>query len=368
MKFTSSTQSISWFRDRFREETLTLRPPYQRKPVWAARQKCYLVESILLELPVPEIYVHRTTDADGASSYAVVDGQQRIRAVLQFLGSVFEPDAAELTGFALDKLDSKSPYLGTTFAELSQADKIKFYSYEFHVRFLITDDEGELRSMFARLNRFLTPLNAQELRNATYTGPFAKMAEKLAEDPWWLQSGLLSRALIRRLADIELVSQLLIGVMHGPQGGSAKIVDSFYLKYEDYDLHEGFPDQRRTKRLFDTTFDSMKRIARALNTDDTRWINKADFYSLFIAVAECHRDVWKSGISASSLRDVATILAEFGGEVDKRLSNEQARVATDVVTYVRAIEKGVNDKKRRADRHIVLVRLLESAPAGRPQK
>ena len=367
MRFTSSTQSTSWFKDRFRDETLTLRPPYQRKPVWAARQKCYLVESILLELPVPEIYIHRTTDADGASSYAVVDGQQRIRAVLQFLGSVFEADDAEFAGFALDKLDPKSPYLGTTFDELSQADKIKFYNYEFHLRYLITDDEAELRSMFARLNRFLTPLNAQELRNATYIGPFPKLAEKLAEDPWWLHSGLLSRALIRRLADIELVSQLLIGIMHGPQGGSAKVVDSFYLKYEDYDLQEGFPDQRRTRRLFDATFDSLKRIVEKLDTEDTRWINKADFYSLFVAVAECHRNSWQKPIPASLLDDVVAALVKFGAEVDKRLTNERARVSADALTYVRAIEKGVNEKKRRADRHMVLVELLERA-AGRLRK
>ena len=150
--------------------------------------------------------------------------------------------------------------------------------------------------MFARLNRFLTALNAQELRNATYIGPFAKMAERLAEDPWWLESGLLSRALIRRLGDIELVSQLVIGVMHGPQGGSAKSVDSFYRQYEDYDLEEGFPDQRRTKKLFETTCDSTKRIVKKLKGNDTRWLNKADFYSLFIAMAECHSGVWQKGI------------------------------------------------------------------------
>ncbi len=275
-----------------------------------------------------------------------------------------EPGEEEFAGFALDKLEQKSPYLGITFTELSEKDKVKFYDYEFHVRFVITDDEGELRSMFARLNRFLTALNAQELRNAIYIGPFAKMAERLAEDPWWLGSGLLSRALIRRLGDIEFVSQLVIGVMHGPQGGSPKVVDSFYLQYEDYDLEEGFPDQRRTKKLFEITFDSVKRIVKRLGTRDTRWMNKADFYSLFVAVAACHREVWQKGIPARGLGDVVDTLKHFGADVDRRLANELVEVAPDVLTYVRAIEKGVNDKKRRADRHMVLLRLLEEA-AGR---
>ena len=360
MEFTSSTQSVAWFRDRFREQTLALRPPYQRKPVWAARQKCYLVESLLLELPVPEIFVHRTTDADGTSLHAVVDGQQRIRAVLQFVGSVLEADDEESAGFALDKLKPNSPYAGLTFAELPEEDKVKFFDYQFHVRFLLTNDEGELRSMFARLNRFLTALNPPELRNATYTGPFARMAEKLAEDPWWLESGLITRALIRRFRDIEFVSQLIIGVMHGPQGGSPKTVDSFYLQYEDYDLDEGFPDQRRTHKLFQTALDSTKHIVNKLRTDDTRWTNKADFYSLFVAVAECHREAWKHGLPASRLNAVVEALAKFGAQVDKRLTNQRARVSADVVAYVRAIEKGVNERRRRADRHMVLVRLLEN--------
>src|SRR2546425_13270565 len=50
MRFESGTQTISWFQKEYREGTITIRPPFQRKPVWAARQKCYLIESILLGL------------------------------------------------------------------------------------------------------------------------------------------------------------------------------------------------------------------------------------------------------------------------------------------------------------------------------
>lgn len=91
MKFSSNPQAISWFRDKYKAGDLKLRPPYQRKPVWAARQKCYLIESILLGLPVPEIFIHQTTDEDGNTKHAVVDGQQRIRTVLQFVGFETRP-------------------------------------------------------------------------------------------------------------------------------------------------------------------------------------------------------------------------------------------------------------------------------------
>src|SRR5713101_215014 len=80
MRFGPSPQLISWFRDRYLDGSLTIKPPYQRRPVWAMKQKCYLIESILLGFPIPEIYVQSTTSAEGISSFAIVDGQQRIRA------------------------------------------------------------------------------------------------------------------------------------------------------------------------------------------------------------------------------------------------------------------------------------------------
>src|SRR5579864_6539815 len=104
MNFDSSVQTIGWIRDRFREGTLKIKPPYQRKPVWVARQKCYLIESILRGLPIPEIYIQQTTSAEGDTEYAIVDGQQRIRAVLQFIGSETDPEEAIYNKFALDKL------------------------------------------------------------------------------------------------------------------------------------------------------------------------------------------------------------------------------------------------------------------------
>ncbi len=170
MDFTHSSHPITWFRDRYREGTLVIKPAFQRKPVWAARQKCYLIESILLDLPIPEIYVQRIVSAAGDTTYAVVDGQQRVRAVLQFLGAEIDPEENEHNDFPLDRLDAASPWRNLTFGDLSEGDRIRFFSYEFAVRFLNTSDDGAVRDMFRRLNRFQTPLNASELRNATYFG------------------------------------------------------------------------------------------------------------------------------------------------------------------------------------------------------
>ncbi len=125
MDYDSSVQTISWFHDRFREGSLTIKPPYQRKPVWATRQKCYLIESILMDLPVPEIFVQQKTSPDGKTTHAIVDGQQRIRTVLQFIGSETDPGELQYNKFALDKLKLESPWRDLTFAQLSDNQKTR---------------------------------------------------------------------------------------------------------------------------------------------------------------------------------------------------------------------------------------------------
>lgn len=352
MDFISSVQIISWFRDRYLEGTLKIKPPYQRKPIWTTKQKCYLIESILMELPVPEIYIQQTTTPEGDSIYAIVDGQQRIRTVLQFVGAENDLQEQEYNKFSLDKLDVNSPWKDIAFAGLTPDQKKKFFGYKFAVRYLNTESDNEVRDMFKRLNKYLTPLKAQELRNAIYTGPFIRLAERLADDEYWAENRIVTAAAIRRMADIEFISELLIGVLHGPQGGSAKIIDDYYKLYEDYE--DQFPNQQRTQRLFDKALRTVQSIFPDIK--ETRWGNKTDFYTLFVAMASLLRS---SDLPEENSREMRKSLDKFAEEVDLRLHDEEAIVSKSAIDYVRAVEKGANDKKRRADRHVIVVALLK---------
>src|SRR5438067_11639 len=77
-------QIISWFKDRLAEERLIFKPPFQRNPVWLDKHKAYLIDTALRGLPIPEVYLQKETDEEGKTTYAIVDGQQRIRALLDF--------------------------------------------------------------------------------------------------------------------------------------------------------------------------------------------------------------------------------------------------------------------------------------------
>jgi hypothetical protein len=354
MEFNSNTQPISWFNDRNIDGSLVLRPPFQRKPIWAARQKCYLIESILLRLPIPEVYMQNTTSAEGRTTYALVDGQQRIRTVLQFIGSDRDPDQLDANKFALDKLPASSPWRNHTFADLDPDAKRQFYGYQFAVRNLNTDSDDELRNMFDRLNRYLSPLKPQELRHSTYRGPFLRLVERLADDEYWAENRIVTTASIRRMGDVEFISELLIGVMHGPQGGSAAIIDGYYSTYEDYE--DEFPEQRTGLRYFQRTLDFMQTLLPDIKT--TRWGNKTDFYTLFVALSAVPALTHVSSMKRKRMR---ATLDKFAAEVAKRLKDEDAEVRREAVDYVRAVEKGANDKQRRGARHNVIVRILSNS-------
>lgn len=356
MDFTSTEETIGWFRDRYLEGTLTLKPPYQRNPVWMARQKNHLVESVLMKIPIPEIFVQRSTDEEGSTTYAVVDGQQRISALMQFIGSYSGEGQEEFDQFTLDKLDVESDWYSRAFADLDGPERKQFFGYELAVRYLNSDDEEEMKGVFRRLNSYTVPLKPQELRHATYSGPFAHLADKLATDhgDFFAENRIITVGAIRRMADVEFVAELLIGTMHGPQGGSAKVIDDYYTAYEDFE--EEFPRQRKTRVRFEETMAGIERIFPDLR--GSRWGNKSDFYSLFVALA--------ASLPAGPLADrTATrfrrALTKFESEVEERVADEEARVSKTAASYARGVMRAPNEKSRRSARHAALLEVLETA-------
>jgi hypothetical protein len=353
VNFKSTEETIGWFRDRYLEGSLIIKPPYQRNPVWLLRQKCHLVESVLKGLPIPELFVQRATTADGDTTYSVVDGQQRIRSVLQFVGADDTEDQAEYDRFELEKLETTSPWYGLAFLDLKESDRKKFYGYALAVRYLDTDDEEDMKDMFRRLNRFTSPLKPQELRNATYEGPFAQLANRLADDhsDFLAENRIISAASIRRMADVELIAELIIGVLSGPQAGSPRAIDSYYEEYEDFE--DEFPGQRKARRVFERTLLAVQRLFPDLR--DNRWSNKTDFYSLVVALAQL---LPAAPLSPSAEKKVRAELTAFEASVEKLLANDKATVKKTVSTYVRNVQRGANDKARRAARHSALVETL----------
>lgn len=354
VKYEPGWQSVSWFKDRFEEGTLSIRPPYQRRPVWTAKQKSHLIETILLGLPIPEIYIHVSINNNGKSDYAVVDGQQRIRAILQFFGADTDGSEQQYNNFALEKLDPQSEFHGMTFGDLNATQRKTFFGYRLAVRELSDATDSDVRDVFQRLNRFLTKLTDQELRNAIYSGPFLKLANALAEDEYWAESGIVSPTIIRRMGDIEFVSELLIGTIDGPQGGKVQLIDEYYQRFEDCETE--FPSEPAIKKRFSRTLHLIQTLFPDIK--ETRWRNRTDFYSLFVALAHLLRTqtIQETDEILSKMQEK---LETFAQQVDRAIENPRATLPSHVSQYAEAHVKGSSEKSRRAARHEALLHVVE---------
>src|SRR5258708_2883969 len=165
----STNQKISWFLKEHKSDNLDLSPDFQRNHVWTDEESSYLIDTILHGLPFPEIYLRTITKNDeGETKFQVVDGQQRIRAIL-----LFASNQLELTGEEL-----ASRHRGKNFKQLSKEAKQRFWEYLIVVRDLGQSSDGEIRDIFRRLNIHSVQLNDQELRNARFKGVFIRSEER----------------------------------------------------------------------------------------------------------------------------------------------------------------------------------------------
>lgn len=232
-RYLNTTQhNVIWFKRAFDAGELIINPPFQRNPVWSERQKGALIDTILLEYPIPELYMQELTDASGHQQHVVVDGQQRIRAVLSFLAGEFV-------------LDDESPrWAGFAFDDLAAEERRRIYEYSFVVRLLPEMPDEELRAIFHRINRNTVTLNQQELRKATYWGPFIRLMEELSEQDFWTTAGIFTANDRRRMLDVEYVSELAVAALNGLQN-KKKNLEEFYQQYETQ-----FDDAERLRGLF----------------------------------------------------------------------------------------------------------------------
>lgn len=149
---------------------LQLDPDYQRELVWKSKQKSELIESILMKIPIPIFYFFRTDEG----RIQVVDGQQRINAVISFMDNQF----------SLSSLSVIRDIEGKKFKDLkpSQQRAIEDYSIDVYLIQPPTPEEVVL-DIFDRVNRGGTKLNKQEMRNAIYQGNSTRLLKTLAETP-----------------------------------------------------------------------------------------------------------------------------------------------------------------------------------------
>ncbi len=323
-------RTIFWFKKAHDNEELEVKPPFQRNPVWVTRQKSYLIDSILNCYPIPEIYMQEFIANDDAK-YIIVDGQQRIRAVLEFLQGEYEIDGKDSPDWADMKYD-----------DLSSEEKKRILEYNFVVRVLPEMDDSEIRSIFQRLNKNVVALNKQELRQATYWGPFINLMKKISDMKIWTKIDIFTQNDIRRMLDVEYVSEVSIAILHGLQNKKASL-DKYYEIYEQEFEQEDF--------LLDTFETVLNEIYKILpKISDTRWSKKSDFYSLFLVFAKYIKEL---PFSSDERTRLGGILLEFGENLDDytRTDIKKKSHSDNVLLYSAGIRASsdLGSRKRREE-------------------
>lgn len=259
----------------FRESgTLDITPKFQRRGVWRLPQRSYFLDSLLRDMPVPPIYF-RETQSDDFSKVVrqVVDGQQRVRTILDYIDGQFSISRS-----------LGSPWAGKSFNRLTDDEQQRLRNYHFPVEVFIGVSDADVLDIFARLNTYSVRLNAQELRNGKYFGQFKQECYALAHEhlEFWRQHRIFTEQSIARMLEVELVSELLILGLHGPQD-KKKSIDRYYAEYD-----ETFAKRTEAASRFRSIIDEVN-VVLGDSLRDTAFRRVPLFYSLYGAL---YHDRW----------------------------------------------------------------------------
>jgi hypothetical protein len=177
---------------------------FQREFVWKKSQADRFIESLLLGLPVPGIFLVKEPNG----KFLVLDGQQRLRTLQSFYSGVFQGVEFKLT-------EVQEPWVGKTYKSLHPDDRRRLDNSIIHAIVVRqdepTEDQSSIYLIFERLNSGGTILQPQEIRVALYHGRFAALLHVLNDNADW-------RALYgrknSRLKDIELILRFFALYFH----------------------------------------------------------------------------------------------------------------------------------------------------------
>lgn len=268
---------ISWAK----ASTLILSPSFQRRSVWPAGAKSYLIDTIVRGLPIPIIFLReQKTDLDSLEpKREVVDGQQRIRTLLTFVQSSlikgFDPAK---DAFTIKKTHNKE-LADKTFKDLPTEVKQAILDYQFSVHILPSSvDDREVLQIFARMNSTGLKLNPQELRNAAFFGEFktsmfAISAEQLQR---WRTWRIFTESQISRMGEVEITSEFAqMMIKKGVVGKTQKAIDNLYK-----DNDEAWPERVEFERRFRYC---MQELDTSVGADlaNSAFRNRSAFHALF---------------------------------------------------------------------------------------
>lgn len=293
-------------------------PPFQRKFVWSQAQASKLIESFLLGLPVPPIFLY----TDPNNIQLVVDGQQRLKSIAYFFEGYFGPEDRGLRPvFRLSGLNERSPYNGVTYKELEDKDRTAFRKLNdsvlraFVIKQLNPKDHTSVFHVFERLNTGGTFLTGQEIRNCVYSGAFNDLLLDMNRLPGWRELfGKTDED--KRQRDVELILRFL-ALLHASEKYKKPMKDFLStFMFENQNAEEA--TLRKYRDEFTETVAAMR-----------KHLGRKPFHI-------------RAGLNAAAFDSVAVAFAKHRTRIPADMSNRYDKLKSDS-TFEKSISRGTTD-------------------------
>ena len=348
-KFSDNRKTVNEIFTMFDEGKLIVDDTYQRRSVWSEKDKVRLIETILLQLVIPELFFWKAdTDPEtGISITHIVDGQQRIKAIYSFINNEFKLKPQYL----LDE-GSKEKYANKYFKDLDTETRKTFWNYQLMI---IEIDSAATRddiiTMFNRLNLTDYNLNDQEKRNSV-SGEFAALAREISDNPLWDEKRLFTGPDVKRMKDVEFCASIIL--LH--RKGIIDQTDQSALNQAYEELQVGYKDAEQDKEAVCAAIET---IATFFISDNvTKFLRrKAQLYTLFsvvfymqrenIAVEQCQKD---------RLEYFVKLYSVFNNDMDLsgEISDSEKILFDWLKKYKLASSEGLNKHTNRMIRYNVM--------------
>ncbi len=309
-------------------------PFYQRKYVWKIEQASRLVESFLMGLPVPQVFLYVNEN----DQLEVIDGQQRLMSVKYFMEGYFggEDHKEKRQVFKLKGLSERSEFNGKTFKDLSPRDQRKFRNSTLRA-INIKQLKPSLRNdsvfhIFERLNTGGTRLKPQEIRNAVYRGEIVNALENLNEIPGWRD--LLGLSIPdKNQKDVELVLRLfsLYKVWGAYEKPMLKYLNNMMREEREFDSIRAVEFKKKfplVVNLINTTFARPFRPRGVLNSAVLEAVMVTLLEMERLPSAEALRSRYETLLGDESFMEKIT-----GGTTDTLVLRDRLRTAERHLSY-----------------------------------
>lgn len=257
-------------------------PPFQRNYVWTQKDASRFIESLLLGLPVPGIFLAREPDSN---KLLVLDGQQRLKTLQFFYDGFFNPQEESKKQQVFRLINVQPKFEGLTYSTLEDQDRIKLNDSLIHATIIKQetpqdDNDTSVYYIFDRLNSTGRRLTPQEIRTAIDHGSLIDLIKDLNEyDNWRKIYGKKNT----RLKDQELILRFL--ALYFDKNSYERPMNEFLNKFSNKRRQADEQFLNESRSLFTNTIDVIllsigKQAFRPIST-----INAATFDSVMVGLA-----------------------------------------------------------------------------------